>query len=172
MGAISKAFAKAIVKMYKLSIWDPQNKTDKFEDTSFIEFTKEEFNNIFNELGSDAEKVRIYIAKYPKDVAELNSITNSHSYFKPQDYFSAKQKQEALTDYLYVTDPTRSYENHNTLLFIGVDADGKEIFNKNGQNPILPIAGNQILAVENHGQLSPPNPPADPNTLYNICYIP
>jgi hypothetical protein len=171
MGAISKAFAKAIVKMYKLTIWDPQNTTNKFEDTSYIEFTKEDFNNIFNQLGTDAEKVRIYVAKYPKSVAELNSITNSHTYFKPKDYFSAKEKQEALTDYLYVTDPKRSYENHNTLVFIGVDADDKEIFDKNGQSLMTAIAAPQILAVENHGDLVPPNPPTDSNTLYNICYV-
>ena len=170
MATISREFAKVIVKNYKMNFWQQQYNAG-FEDTAYVEFSKANFQNILNNLGSDTQKVRIYFAKYPINENSLKTIAENPKNFKQLDRFSQADVANATTEYAFVKDPKNKYENHTSLVFVGVSGDGKEIFEENRESKVF-----AITSAQNHGDLRPPYPPSElpvnPDTLYDDCYVP
>ncbi|MEQ1553206.1 MAG: hypothetical protein ABL929_03450 [Ferruginibacter sp.] len=163
MAAISKAFAKAIIKKRKINDWDNQFNASGFYDTAFVEFSKVKLIELLNSLGSDVEDVRIYLAKYPSSEENLVDILDN----KLRTPVSDKEKTLAKSEFANYIGKNK-YESHSTLVFVGVDKNGKELFENSG-NKILTISTTN-RSIENHGELRPPNPPTDIDTLYDETY--
>ena len=169
MATISKLFAKAIVKKRKINDWNYQfeESGNVFKDTAFVEFDLEKLKTLLSSLGNGTKNVRIYLGKYPKDYADVISILEHPSHFHPQISLTQREKESLALEYKFVEDS--GFQKHTTVLFVGVDSSHNEIFEQGSGNKIVAISG--IKSIENHGDLRPPNPPTDSNSLYSAAYV-